>query len=357
MNLRTRICDLFAIKVPIVQTGMGWVAGPRLCAASSNAGALGMLASATMTLDQLRAAIAEVKSRTDRSFGVNLRADSPDAVERIRLLVDEKVKVASFAQAPSKDLIKRLQDGGVLSVATVGQRRHAEKVAEWGIDALIAQGHEGGGHTGPVPTTLLLPQVVDAVDVPVLGAGGFFDGRGLIAALAYGADGIAMGTRFLLTRESTVPDAIKQIYLATQVTGTVVTRAVDGVPQRVIATELIERLERASWLGRFARALVHAWRFRKLTGTSFAALMREGWAMKTRQDLSLAQVALAAAAPMLTKAALVDGRPEVGILPTGQNVGVIEDLPTVAELIRTIVDEAEATLAGLQRRAVERKVG
>src|SRR5262249_52130015 len=187
---------------------------------------------------------------TEAPFGVNLRADAPDAVDRIRLLVEQKVKVASFAQAPTRELIARLHDGGVLAVATVGQKRHAEKVAAWGIDALIAQGHEGGGHTGPVPTTLLLPQVVDAVDVPVLGAGGFFDGRGLVAALAWGADGIAMGTRFLLTRESTVPEAVKQIYMGTNVIGTVVTRAVDGVPQRVIATPFIERMERAGWLGR-----------------------------------------------------------------------------------------------------------
>src|SRR5262249_55333727 len=149
----------------------------------------------------LAAAIDEVKSRTDRPFGVNLRTDSRDLDERVQLLVDEQVRVASFAQAPSRHAIDQLKAGGVATMGTVGQRRHAEKVAAWGIDCLIAQGHEGGGHTGPVPTTLLLPQVVDAVDVPVLGAGGFFDGRGLVAALAFGASGIAMGTRFLLTQD------------------------------------------------------------------------------------------------------------------------------------------------------------
>src|SRR5581483_3970993 len=195
---------------------MGWVAGPRLCAATSAAGGLGVLASATMTLEQLRAAIADVKSRTAAPFGVNLRTDQPDIVERARLLIDERVKVASFAQAPSRELIQRLKDGGVLTVPTVGQRRHAEKVASWGVDAVIAQSHEGGGHTGPVPTTLLLPNMCDAVDIPVLGASGFFDGRGLVAALAYGASGIAMGTRFLLTKECTIPAEVKQVYLGTQ---------------------------------------------------------------------------------------------------------------------------------------------
>ncbi len=349
--LDTRICTLFGIRYPIIQTGMGWVAGPRLCAATSNAGGLGILASATMTLPQLRAAVAEVKSRTSSPFGVNLRTDQADIGERVQLLIAERVKVASFAQAPSKDLIARLKDGGVLTMPTVGQKRHAEKVAGWGVDAVIAQGHEGGGHTGPIPTTLLLPSVVDAVGIPVLGAGGFCDGRGLVAALAFGASGIAMGTRFLLTRESTVPDAIKKLYLATELTGTVVTKSIDGVPQRVIVTDFIGSLERAGTFSRMWRALSHAFHFRKLTGESFLALVREGWAMRKSSGLTFGQTAMAAAAPMLTKAALVDGKPEVGILPTGQNVGLIDELPPVADLIARIIDEAEGVLRALTVRA------
>jgi NAD(P)H-dependent flavin oxidoreductase YrpB (nitropropane dioxygenase family) len=244
-------------------------------------------------------------------------------------------------------MIKKLKGAGILTMPTIGARRHAEKVAEWGVDAVIAQGHEGGGHTGAVPTSLLLPQVATAVDIPVLGAGGFFDGRGLVAALAYGASGIAMGTRFLLTQESTVPDAIKKIYLDTQVTGTVVTRAVDGHPQRVIRTAFVEALEHSSRLFAFFRALRHAWAFRKLTGTSIFALLREGFAMKKKQELTFAQMAMAANAPMLTRASMVEGRSEVGILPTGQNVGLIDELPSVAELVERIMREADATLTCL----------
>jgi NAD(P)H-dependent flavin oxidoreductase YrpB (nitropropane dioxygenase family) len=347
--LHTRICELFGIDYPIIQTGMGWVAGPRLAAATSAAGGLGILASATMTLEQLTAAVKEVKARTERPFGVNLRTDQADVKQRVQLLIDEKVKVASFAQAPNKDLIARLKDGGVLTMPTVGQRRHAEKVASWGVDAIIAQGHEGGGHTGPVPTTLLLPDVVDAVGIPVLGAGGFFDGRGLVAALAYGADGIAMGTRFLLTKESTVPAEVKRVYLDTNVTGTVVTKSVDGVPQRLILTPVVNKLERAGRIGRLWSAMLHAWRFRGLTKASFLGLLREGWAMKQQQGLTLEQMALVASAPMLIKAALVDGRPDVGILPTGQNVGLIDELPSVAELITRIMSEAEVALLRLQK--------
>src|SRR6202012_4067643 len=131
-----------------------------------------------------------------------------------------------------------LRDAGVVTIASVGARRHAEKVAAWGVDAVIATGAEGGGHVGAGPTRLLIPQVVDAVDVPVIAAGGFFDGRGLAAALAYGAAGIAMGTRFLLTSDSTVPDSVKQRYLQSALDGTVVTKRVDGMPHRVLRTEL-----------------------------------------------------------------------------------------------------------------------
>ena len=224
---------------------MGWVSGAGLTAATASAGGLGLLASATMDFGQLRAAITQVKQRTTNPFGVNLRADAADIGDRIKLLIDEQVKVASFAQAPKEALIGQLHDGGVLVVPSIGAKRHAEKVLEWGVDAVLVQGGEGGGHTGSVPTTILLPQVVDAVQgrVPVIAAGGFFDGRGLVAALAYGADAVAMGTRFLLSADSAVPQAVKDYYLGKTVTDTVVTKQIDGVPHRMLDTELVEEVE------------------------------------------------------------------------------------------------------------------
>jgi NAD(P)H-dependent flavin oxidoreductase YrpB (nitropropane dioxygenase family) len=346
--LHTRFCDLVGVRYPIVQTGMGWVAGPRLVSATANAGGLGILAGATMTADQFVAAIRDVKDRTGNPFGVNLRGDQPDAFDRADVMIQEGVRVASFAQAPSAPLIQKLRGAGLVVMPTIGAQRHAEKVAEIGVDAVIAQGGEGGGHTGTVPTSLLLPQVTETVDIPVIGAGGFFDGRGLVAALAYGAAGIAMGTRFLLSQESRVPDGVKAEYLKTPVTGTVVTTAIDGYPQRVIRTEFIDHLEGAGKVMSYPRAAWNAWKFRKLTGTSMRDLLREGKAMHENQGLKWSQVALAANAPMLTKATMVDGKAEVGILPTGQVVGVIEELPTVAELIERIMAEADATLVRLQ---------
>lgn len=344
--LTTPFCELVGVRFPIVQTGMGWVAGPRLVAATAEAGGLGILASATMTFPELETAIAEVRERTDRPFGVNMRTDVADVGDRVALMIENGVRVASFAQAPNPDLVTRCRDAGLVVMPTIGARRHAEKVAGWGVDAVIAQGGEGGGHTGAVPTSLLTPAVVDAVGgkVAVIAAGGFFDGRGLVAALAYGASGIAMGTRFLLTQESRVPDSVKQIYLGTPVTGTVVSTAVDGAPQRVIRTELVDHLEKSSWLQNLPRALANAHAFRHETDTTLVALAKEGLAMKRGNELSWPQVVMAANAPMMTKAALVDGRTDVGVLPTGQVVGEIDELPTVAELIGRIVSEATAVL-------------
>ena len=345
--LHTRICDMFGIEYPIIQTGMGWVSGARLTSATSQAGGLGILAAATMTFRELEDTIAKVKARTDKPFGVNMRADQSDVMKRVELLIREKVTVASFAQAPGERVIKTLKDAGVLTMPTIGARRHAEKVQAWGVDAVIAQGQEGGGHTGQIPTSILIPDVSAAVDIPVVGAGGFRDGRGLVAALALGGDGIAMGTRFLLTQDSQVPDHVKQVYLETKANGTVVTKAVDGHPQRVIRTFLIDQLEKANPLTRFPRAALNALSLMRVTGTSLPELLEEGIAMKQNQELTWAQLAMAANAPMLTKASMVDGRVEAGILPTGQIAGVIDEIPTVAELLQRIIAEAEETLERL----------
>ncbi|MFB7967071.1 NAD(P)H-dependent flavin oxidoreductase [Streptomyces rubiginosohelvolus] len=346
--MRTALTDLVGVRHPIVQTGMGWVAGPRLVTATARAGALGILASATMTPEQLRSAVREVRSRTDAPFGVNLRADAGDARERVRIIVEEGVRVASFALAPSRELIAELKDAGVLVVPSVGARRHAEKVAGWGADAVIVQGGEGGGHTGEVATTVLLPQVVDAVDIPVVAAGGFHDGRGLVAALAYGAAGVAMGTRFLLTSDSTVPDAVKARYLAATAKDITLTRAVDGLPHRMLRTEMVAELEDgAGRLRALYGAVRRASRFRRLSGLSWPGMIRDGLAMRHGKELSWSQVLLAANTPMLLRAAMVEGRTDLGIMASGQVAALIEDLPSVAGLVERVMADGEGILTAL----------
>jgi NAD(P)H-dependent flavin oxidoreductase YrpB (nitropropane dioxygenase family) len=183
----------------------------------------------------------------------------------------------------------------------------------------------------------------------VIAAGGFFDGRGLVAAHAYGADANAMGTRFLLSADSAVPQSVKDYYLGRAVTDTVVTKQIDGVPHRMLDTELVEEVESGRgkvWA--LPRATANAWRFHKLSGISLPAMVKEGLAMRKSLGLTWTQTMMAANAPMLTKAALVDGKVESGVLPSGQVVGVIDDLPTCKELIDRIVAEAEKVLGNLE---------
>jgi NAD(P)H-dependent flavin oxidoreductase YrpB (nitropropane dioxygenase family) len=375
----TPLTELLGIRYPIVQAAMGYVSGPRLAAATSDAGGLGLIASATMSLAELGKAIEETAGRTAGPFGVNLRADAPDAAERVRLIVSRRVRVASFAQAPKPELIAALKDAGVVTIASVGARRHAEKAAGWGIDAVIATGGEGGGHVGAVPTSLLVPQVAAAVDIPVIAAGGFFDGRGLVAALAWGAAGIAMGTRFLLTSDSPVAAEVKRLYLAAGLDGTVVTRRVDGVPHRVLRTTMVDHLEGAGWLGggggggALVRSARNAVAFRGLSGMGWREMLRQGRALHRgtgdrttgdrttghrttghrttgRRDswLSWGQVLMAANTPVLLRAAMVDGRTDLGLMSSGQVTGLIDDLPSCAELIEAIMAEACATLDRLR---------
>lgn len=342
-RLTTAATELFGVEHPVVQTGMGWVAYPTLVAAVSNAGGLGILASATLSYDEMVTAIDEIKVATDKPYGVNFRTDIDDIDRRIDHCIAQGVKVASFAQAPGREMVEKLKEAGVVTMPTVGAPRHAEKVAEWGVDAVIAQGAEGGGHTGSVPTSILIPGVVGAVDIPVLAAGGITGGTGLAAALAWGAAGVAMGTRFLLCAESEVPAHIKDVYFETGLNGTVVSTAIDGVPQRVIRTSMVDRLESAGLLA-FPLALRNALEFRRHTNTSLVALVKEGLAMKKASDMSWSQVALGANAPMLTRASMVDGKADVGILPTGQGLGVIGAAPSAEEIVQSMVTEAVEAL-------------
>ncbi|EKF22124.1 nitronate monooxygenase family protein [Mycolicibacterium hassiacum DSM 44199] len=355
-RLRTALTELVGIEHPVVQTGMGWVAGARLVSAVANAGGLGILASATMTLEELQTAVTKVKAATDKPFGINIRADAADANDRVELLIREGVKVASFALAPKPDLIAKLKDAGVVVIPSVGAAKHAKKVAGWGADAVIVQGGEGGGHTGPIATTLLLPSVLDALKgtgIPVIAAGGFFDGRGLAAALSYGAAGVAMGTRFLLTSDSTVPDAVKRRYLEAGLDGTVVTTRVDGMPHRVLRTGLVNSLESGSRVRGFVAAVANAQKFKKMTGMTWRTMIRDGLAMRRSKDLSWAQVIMAANTPMLLKAGLVEGNTDAGVLASGQVAGIVEDLPSCAELIERVVDEAIVHLRAASAHIVD----
>jgi len=345
--LHTPLCDLLGMRYPIIQTGMGWVATPELVAAVSNAGAIGFLAAATIPPQQVAAEIEKTKALTDQPFGVNFLMDAPGAELISEAIIAHGVRAAGYSRAPNAELIGRLKAAGVVCVPTCGAARHAVKAERLGADVIIVQGSEGGGHTGSVPTSLLVSACADAVRVPVVAAGGFRDGRGLVAALAFGAQGIAMGTRFLLTAESPVPDVTTDRYLEASVDDVIVTKEVDGLPQRVILNELVRRLVGSGSLLRTARALQSALAFRRATGASLRELLQSALSMRRNERLSRSQLLMAANAPMLARRAMREGDPVRGYLPSGSVAGVIGDRPTCAELIARIIDEAEQTLKAL----------
>ena len=348
-SLQTELTRLLGCRYPIVQTAMGWVADAKLVAATSNAGAFGFLAAATMSTTQLEKAIADVRAATTANFGVNFHMFQPNALEVIELCLKNKdrVRAVSYGRGPDAKTIKRFKDAGILCMPTVGALKHAQKAVELGADIITVQGAEGGGHTGSVPTTLLLPQVLDAVKVPVVAAGGFHSGRGLAGALAFGAAGIAMGTRFLMTAESPVPRSTLQKYLEVNDPAKIrASTAVDGMPQRMIDNPFLLKLESGGLIHRLFVALTSAWKWRVHTGMSIGHMIKTFFAALKEGDSAI-QTMMAANAPVLIQRAMVEGKPDEGVLPSGQVAAVIGALPSVKDLIDGIVTEAEARLAAL----------
>ncbi|HVT36472.1 MAG TPA: nitronate monooxygenase [Nevskiaceae bacterium] len=351
--LDTPLTRLLGCRYPIVQTAMGWIADSKLVSATSNAGGFGFLAAATMSTQQLKDAIAAVRAATPHNFGVNFHMFQPNALEIIEVVLEnrDRVRAVSYGRGPDAKTVKRFKDAGVLCMPTVGALKHAQKAIELGADIITVQGAEGGGHTGSVPTSLLLPQVLDAVQVPVVAAGGFHNGRGLAAALAYGASGIAMGTRFLMTAESPVPRETLQKYIEVNDPARIrASTAVDGLPQRMIDNPFLLRLESGGLLHRLYVALSSAWHWRAHTGMSIGHMVRTFFAALREGDGAI-QTMMAANAPVLIQRAMVQGKPDEGVLPSGQVAAVLTSLPTVQEVIDGIVSEAQARIAALTATA------
>lgn len=344
--LHTSLCDMLGCKYPIVQTAMGWVADANMVAGTCNAGGFGFLAGAVMTPAEVEAAILKTKSLTDKQFGLNFHMFQPGANEIIEIAIKhrDKVRAVSYGRGPDKKMIQRFKDAGILCMPTVGAVKHAVKAIELGADIVTVQGGEGGGHTGSVPSSILLPQVLDAVKVPVVAAGGYYDGRGLASALACGAAGIAMGTRFLMTKESPVPQATLQHYLTVKDPSAIrTTKAVDGLPQRFLDNPTLHRLEEASSLQRIFISAGNAWKWRAKTGMTIKQMME--FAIKAlRDDSSISETIMSANAPVVIQRAMVEGVPDEGLMPSGQVAAMIRELQSCEEVIAGIAAQATARL-------------
>lgn len=347
--LHTPLCDLLGCRYPIVQTAMGYVAGADLVIGTTNAGGFGFLAGATIHADKIEAEILRVKRETDdQPFGLNFHMFQPNAQQLLDLAVKYRLRAVSYGRGPDKRVIGRLRDADIVCMPTVGALKHAQKAIEMGANAITVQGGEGGGHTGSVPTTVLLPQVVDAVSVPVIAAGGFYDGRGLLAALAFGASGIAMGTRFLMTSDSKVPDATLQRYLATKDAEKIaVSHLVDGMPQRMIPNEYLSMLEKASPMKRLRIAVNLALKWKAETGMTTGQAISIFMKAMREDSSSVAQTVMAANAPMLLQRSMVDGNPAGGVMSAGQVAALIGKLDSCEDVISGIVRQAMARRTAL----------
>lgn len=351
LELRTPLCELLGCRYPVIQTAMGWVAGSSLVAATTNAGGFGFLAGATIAADQIEAEILRVKELTgDKPFGLNFHMFQPNAQQLLDLAIAHKLRAVSYGRGPDKKVIGRLRDAGIVCMPTVGALKHAQKAIEMGANAITVQGGEGGGHTGSVPSTVLIPQVVDAVQVPVVAAGGFYDGRGLLAALAYGAQGIAMGTRFLMTSDSGVPDVTLKRYLATRDAEKIqISYLVDGMPQRMIPNEYLSMLEKASPFKRLRIAIGLALEWKAQTGMTMQHALSVLWQGLREDPGSAAQTVMAANAPMLLQRSMTDGKPAEGVMSAGQVAALIGRLDSCEEVISGIMAQACARQAVLNQ--------
>ncbi len=336
--MKTRITELFGVEHPIVLSGMSWISTPELVAAVAEAGGLGILATGVLDAGQTRAAVRATRELTTRPFAANVTLYFPGNRVNAEVLIDEAVPVVNYSLGKGDWIADAVHSYGGRVVATVTTLKHAHAAERDGADALIVTGHEAAGHGGSVTSLVLVPTIADAVSIPVIAAGGFADGRGLAAALALGADGIAMGTRFMNTVESPVHDRAKAESVARSVVDTVYTDRVDGLPGRYVDATGSRRI-RSMRLNPVS-ALVRSREIASLLGLPWLKLAGGIVLSGTRRSVQMARMAIGFDA---FRKGCTDGDLDHGVLPLGQCTGLMDDTPTVAELMNRIMREAECS--------------
>ena len=334
--MKTRITELFGIKYPILLSGMSWISVPRMVAAVSNAGGLGILATGPMDPSQTRKAIQEIRKLTDKPFGCNATLLMPGAAESAKVLLEEQVPVINFALGKGDWLVKDAHKYGGKVIATVVNARHAKRAQDYGADGVIATGNEAAAHGEALTSMVLIPSLVDAIHIPVIAAGGIADGRGLAAALALGAEGVALGTRLMTTQESPLHENFKKLSIEKDVTDTLYSTRVDGIWCRVMKTDAaVKAIKKGLDL---PAAFVNSQDIARQMKMPYLKLFIGILASGLNNAYKMAFMANGFKA---FKLATEDGDVEKGILPVGQVMGLIQDEPTVAELFERIVAEAK----------------
>lgn len=334
--MRTRITELFGIRHPIALSGMSWVSVAELVAAVSNAGGLGILATGSLSPSATRQAIARIRELTDKPFGGNCTLYFPGGKENARVLLEEKVPIINYSMGKGDWIVKEAHAYGGKVIGTVTNVKHARQAEAYGTDALLVTGHEAAGHGGDITTLVLVPAIAQAVRIPVIAAGGFADGRGVAAALALGADGVAMGTRFMATLESPVHQACKEAALRKGMEDTIHTTRFDGQPCRILVSPGSKRAIRRGLA--LVPAFFNSQEIARMLGVKWLKLALgialSGW--KT-----LRQMAFLANAFKAFRIATQEGDLKKGVLPLGQVTELVQDVPPVEQMLQRVVTEAE----------------
>lgn len=333
--MQTRLTALLGIEYPIILAGMSWISTPELVAAVSNAGGLGVLALGPLSPQDTREAILKIRSLTDKPFGVGCTLLMPGATENAEVALELQVPVINFSLGKGDWLIKRCHAYGGKAIATVTTAKHALAAQAQGADAIMATGHEAAAHGGDVTSLVLVPSLVDALAIPVIACGGFADGRGLLAALALGASGIAMGSRFATCFESPVHQHTKQAVLQKDQHATIYSSNFDGLPARYMQTPNATRLTQKPM--NFFVAAWQAMLAARQLNISLWKIMA-GLVVEPKKIRLLA--CFGAATPRL-KAATEQGDLARGMQFIGQSQGLINDIPTAQVLMQRIIDEAK----------------
>ncbi|SHJ04891.1 enoyl-[acyl-carrier-protein] reductase FabK [Lutispora thermophila] len=308
--IRTKLCDLLNIQYPIIQGGMAWVATAELAAAVSNAGGLGIIGSGNAPAEVIRKEIKKIRSLTDKPYGVNIMLLSPFVEEIMDLVCEEEVPVITTGAGNPGKYIPKLKERGIKVLPVVPSVALARKMEQVGADAVIAEGTEAGGHIGELTTMVLVPQIVDAVKIPVIAAGGIGDGRGLLAALSLGAQGIQLGTVFVCSVECTVHENYKNAIVKAGDRGTVVTGRATGHPVRIIKNKLYREFEK---------------------------LEKSGATVEDIEKLGIGRLRMAC----------VDGDTDMGSVMAGQISGLIKEIKPAKEIINSIIAQCDSTIDGL----------
>lgn len=343
--MKTHMTELFGIKYPIMLSGMSWISVPKLVAAVSNAGGLGTLATGPLSPDKTREAIREIRQLTDKPFGANATLLFPGAAQNAKILLEEKVPVINFALGKGDWLVKAAHAYGGKVIATITNVRHAKRAQDYGVDAVVATGAEAAGHGEAVTSMVLVPSLVDALKIPVISAGGYSDGRGLAAALALGAQGIAMGTRFMTTKESPLHGNYKKLSIEKDVYDTIYTNFIDGFGGRFMDTPGAQKAAKSglSYIDAFFNSRDIAKQLSLSHLKLFMGVLASGYK-------NAKQMAFLANGFKMMRSATEEGDLEQGALPVGQVQGLIHDEPTVAEVIERMVTEArqvQSKVAGI----------